>query len=94
MENQKKQLKLVKYGHEYCNPCKVLKPILQELQNSFAETVEFIDRDTYSIPMEEVIDAGIKAVPTLILFKNDVEIWRNVGLMSKDGIKTILEENI
>lgn len=88
-----KTLKLVKYGHEYCGPCKTLKPILKELETEFADKVEFVDKDTYSIPMEEVISAGIKAVPTLILYKNDVEIWRNVGLLSKDSIKQVLESN-
>lgn len=88
-----KTLKLVKYGHEYCGPCKTLKPILKELETEFSDKVEFVDKDTYSIPMEEVISAGIKAVPTLILYKNDVEIWRNVGLLSKDSIKQVLESN-
>jgi thioredoxin 1 len=88
-----KTLKLVKYGHEYCGPCKALKPILEELKNIFSEKVEFVEKDTYSIPMEEVVNAGIRAVPTLILLKDNVEIWRNVGLMSLDSLKTILENN-
>lgn len=88
-----KSLKLVKYGHEYCSPCKALKPILEELKNIFSEKVEFEEKDTYSISMEQVIEAGIKAVPTMILFKDGVEIWRNVGFMSKESLKTVLENN-
>ena len=88
-----KTLKLVKYGHEYCGPCKTLKPILKELEVAFSEKVDFVDKDTYAIPVEEVMKAGIKAVPTLILYKDDVEVWRHVGLLSKDAIKQVLENN-
>lgn len=89
-----KTLKLIKYGHEYCSPCRTLKPILKELETEFSDKVEFVDKDTYAIPVGEVVDAGIKAVPTLILIKDNSEVWRNVGLLSKDAIKKVIENNL
>jgi thioredoxin 1 len=89
-----KPLKLIKYGHEHCSPCKLLKPVLVEIAETFKDTLEFVDKDTYQMSPAELLMVGLKAVPTMILSKDGVEIWRHVGLMSKDAITQKITENI
>jgi thioredoxin 1 len=87
-------LKLTKFGHEYCNPCKVMKPILTEIVNQFGDKLQFEDVDTYNSDPKVLIDAGIRAVPTLILSKDGNEIWRHIGLTNKEVIETKINENL
>jgi len=87
-------IKLTKFGHEYCNPCKVMKPILIEVVNHFGDKIQFEDVDTYNSDPQILIDAAIRAVPTLILTKDGNEVWRHVGMTNKDVIVNKINENI
>jgi len=93
MEN-KKTLKLTKYGHEFCQPCKTIKPILTEIVKKFGDKLEFEDVDTYNTEPQRLIDSQIRAVPTLILTKDGNEVWRQVGLISRDAIEAKISENL
>lgn len=87
-------LKLTKFGHEYCGPCKTIKPILTEIVSHFGDKIEFEDVDTYNTEPQRLIDAQIRAVPTLILTKDGNEVWRQVGLVSRDVIEAKISENL
>ena len=87
-------LKLTKYGHEYCGPCRTIKPILTELVKQFGDKLDFEDVDTYNTEPQRLIDAQIRAVPTLILTKDGNEVWRQVGLVSRDVIEAKISENL
>ena len=93
MEN-KTILKLTKFGHEYCQPCKVMKPILNEIVTQFGDKIQFEDVDTYNSDPQILVNAGIKAVPTMILTKDGVEVWRHVGLTNKNFIENKINENL
>jgi len=88
----KAMIKLKKYGHEFCGPCRVIKPILEELASDYKDNVEYEDIDTYQLSVEELTLAGIRAVPTIIIEKNGTEMWRNIGLVSKERIKTEIDK--
>lgn len=85
-------LKLNKYGHEYCQPCRLLAPILDEIKTEFQGKVDVIDHNTYTMDPLDLSKINLRAVPTLILQKDGVEIWRNVGLLSKQQIAEKLQE--
>ena len=86
-----KNLKLVKYGHEYCGPCKTLKPILENVVKNLNEILDFEDKDTYEMSPEEIMSVGIKGVPSMILFKEGVGVWRHTGLLSGDSITSTIK---
>lgn len=88
------ELKLTKYGHEYCNPCKVIKPMLEEITKLYGDKLKFEDVDTYNSDPQILANAGIKAVPTMILTKDGVEVWRHVGLTNKNFIENKINENL
>ncbi len=87
-------LKLTKYGHEFCGPCKAIKPILTEIVKKFGDKLEFEDVDTYNTNPQRLTDAQIRAVPTLILTKDGNEVWRQVGMTSQDVIESKIAENL
>lgn len=88
------ELKLTKFGHQYCGPCKMIKPILEEVVKNYGEKLKFEDVDTYNTDPQILSNAQIRAVPTLILTKDGVEVWRQVGLTDKGTIENKINENL
>ncbi len=89
-----KPLKLVKYGHEFCAPCRALKPILAQITQEFSELLEFVDYDTNSMSVEDLTAAQIKAVPLMILYKNGVEVWRQTGLLDYSSLQAVIKSHV
>ncbi len=76
--------KIVKFSTIYCGPCKVLSPIFKKVALNTPNIIfEEIDCDDNA---ELAKSLGIRGVPTLILFENDIEIKRNVGLISEQEL--------
>jgi thioredoxin 1 len=81
---------LVAFSAPWCGPCKVLTPILEEVENETnREDCQFVkvDIDTHQ---ELAAKYEIKAVPTTILFENEEITNTNVGLLQKEEIKTFI----
>jgi len=79
---------LVDFYANWCSPCKMLRPILEELAS------ERGNDKIVSINVDEAEDLaskyGIISIPCLILFKDGVETSRSVGLKSKSDIEGML----
>ena len=75
---------LVDFYATWCGPCKMLRPILDEVAAE-NDTVKFvsIDIDEESELAEQY---NVSSVPSLVLFKGGSEVKRSVGLISKDDI--------
>jgi len=79
-----KEKVLVDFNADWCGPCKMLKPILEEINNIKVVSVN-IDSE------EELAEKyNIVSIPCLVLFNNGNEIKRNVGLISKDDIENFI----
>ena len=69
---------------DWCNPCKRVKPIVEELNREQTEIkFQIIDVD---IEMEMTKKFEIKSVPTFILMKDGIEINRITGAQTKDSL--------
>jgi thioredoxin 1 len=86
------KLILEKYGHDYCNPCRLLAPILKEIEDKYQDTIQVVEYNTHETDPAKLQAAKITAVPTLILIKENEEIWRQVGLLMKDQLFAKLDE--
>lgn len=81
-------LKLLKFGASYCAPCRSLTPILEELKDKV--TIEDIDVD--EVDPVVLTDYKIRNIPVLIITKDNVEVWRHVGSISKIDLENKLKE--
>lgn len=86
------KLELIKYGHNYCQPCKFVEPILQKVADENKEKVSYKAYDTYQMTPEELTSASLKAVPTIIIRKNGEEVWRHVGVIDKEALTNKIKE--
>jgi len=84
---------LVDCWAEWCMPCRMLAPIIDELADEFEERaiVGKLNADDHR---EATAALSVSALPTIILFKDGKEVNRLTGLQSKDNLKKALEELI
>ena len=82
---------LVDFYAEWCGPCKTMKPILLDVAERIGEEAKIISVD---IDKEKEL-AGryrIQSVPTLIIFKNGKQLWRQSGVISANALVKLLKE--
>lgn len=84
---------LVDYWAEWCGPCKMTAPILDEVSDEYAEQLKIaklnIDENPNTPPKY-----GVRGIPTLMLFKDGNVEATKVGALSKAQLEAFLEENL
>lgn len=82
---------LVDFSAEWCGPCKMMKPILQELSTRVGNTAIILKIDVDKNP--SVSQAyQIRGVPTLILFQNGNILWRQSGVVNAAQLETVINQ--
>ena len=84
---------LVEYWAEWCWPCRMIAPILDEIADEYADKVKICKLDI-DANQETPPKYGIKGIPTLMLFKNGEVEATKVGAMSKSQLAAFLDSNI
>jgi len=82
---------LVDFWAEWCQPCKMLTPTIEELAVEFKGKVKIGKVDTDSNP-EVPVKYGVSAIPTIMLFQGGEVVKKFVGLTSKDQFQAVLNE--
>ena len=83
---------LILFSADWCGPCKILKPTLEKIEESFSESYNFIKVDISDVEETTKI-LNIKNIPTCVLTKAGKEIGRFTGVKSEKEIKKFLEES-
>lgn len=82
---------LVDFFAEWCGPCKMMTPVLEELKNDLKEDIIIlkinVDKNTAISSKFE-----IKGVPTFMLFKQGKMLWRQSGMLQKQDLVNLINQ--
>ena len=86
-------LVLVDFYADWCGPCKMMSPILQEVKTNLKEAVKII-----KVNVDQRQDLAshfmVRGVPTLMLFKTGKMLWRQSGVLSSKDLTDIISNHL
>jgi thioredoxin 1 len=84
---------LVDFWAEWCGPCRMIAPILEELSVEFSDQVKIVKLNVDSNP--EIAQAyNVRGIPALLLFKNGEVAGQKIGALPKQQLKTWITESV
>ena len=80
---------LVDFWADWCGPCRMLSPVVEQLSNQYAGKVKFGKVNVDEQP-QLAMSYGVQSIPTLVLFKGGQAVNSSVGVVPKEQIETML----
>ena len=86
-------LTLVDVFADWCGPCKVITPIIDELSSDYQGQVVFGKLNVDEAP-EKTTELGIRNIPTILVYKDGQIVERNTGAISKNQLKELIDKHL
>ena len=89
----KNDVVLVDFWAEWCGPCRMIAPMIEELASEYAgkAVIGKLDVDNNQ---ESSIKFGVRSIPTLLVFKNGEMVDRHVGAVPKETLSSSINSNL
>ena len=86
-------LVLVDVKAEWCNPCKVISPIIDQVSSDYVGrlSVGKLDAD---IARDLLVKLSVRNIPTLLLYKNGEIVERNTGMVTKEKVEELINNHL
>lgn len=83
---------LVDFFADWCGPCKTLAPILKDVKAELGNAIKIVKIDVdKNQPLATQFE--VRGVPTMILFKNGKQLWRQSGVLLKRDLISIIKQH-
>lgn len=83
---------LVDFFATWCGPCKTLGPILEQVKSELGNSIKIVKIDVDKNPLLAA-NYQVKGVPTMLLFKEGVQVWRQSGVLRKQDLINIISSH-
>lgn len=83
---------LVDFYADWCQPCKIMAPILKDVARDMGDKVRVVKIDVDKNPQAAQF-YGVQGVPTLILFQRGEIKWKQAGVLPADQLQTVINNH-
>lgn len=85
-----KNVKLLDFWASWCGPCKVMEPVIEELQKELDGKAE-IEKINVDENQAKAAEYGVMSIPTYIVLKDGKEVGRKIGVTAKADLLKLLQ---
>jgi len=81
---------LIDFSADWCGPCKMLAPVLKQVKEALGDKIKIIKID---VDKNQLLATKyqVRGVPTMLLFKNGKQLWRQSGLVQKEQLLNVVK---
>ncbi|MCM4173294.1 thioredoxin [Arenibacter sp. TNZ] len=83
---------LVDFHADWCGPCKMLAPILKQVKDEMGNAIKIVKID---VDKNQTLASTyqVRGVPTMLLFINGKQVWRESGVLQKNDIVNVIKQH-
>ena len=90
---QEKQTLVVDFYANWCGPCRMLAPVMEEVSGELGDKAKFAKIDIDANP-DVALEYGIMSIPCVMVFKGGEPAGRKIGFTPKDALQKFIEQNL